>query len=532
MTLKNIDIVKIEKAIAGLSKNKRSLLMLFMGLFSAAAFAPIYFMPAYMIAMPLFLMTIMATRGFKQTFMAGYLFGFGHFFAGLYWIGNSFAVEADVPDWGGPIMVALLAVYLSIFPALVGLVTRYLHDKFGNRGNIFHDVLNFSVLWAVSEWLRGVLFTGFPWNLTGYLWGFSDTMLQNVSIWGIYGLGLFTIIFCFVPFLMMTRQNRWWALAGALVMVFGLFYYGNARLPEQIEYVDDVNLRVVQANIKQQDKWPYENWAKNLITHMDLSEGEERKTSGKDIIIWPETAVIYSLSEEPMRRDLISSVLDEGDMVLTGFPRRQRDPDQTRIYNSLMAIDKAGDIGGIYDKSHLVPFGEYIPSFIEAIMIPLGLNQLFTGGQGFSSGEGIKTLNLDGLPPVGILICYEVIFPGQVTENGNRPDWLLNITNDAWYGESTGPYQHLLQTRVRAIEEGLPLVRSASTGVSAVIDPYGRIVDQVELNKRGVINRALPQKISNETLYSILKQWTFTCISVILFIVNIVLVARNARVNR
>lgn len=532
MNLKHFDIQTIDNFIGRLSQNKRYGLMVLAGLFSAVAFAPVFFMPAYMIAMPIMLLVVLKGEGIKKTFLLGYAFGFGHFFAGLYWIGNSLAVEPDVPDWGGPIMVALLAVYLSIFPALAGLGTKLLKDKLGNRDNVLHDVINFSVLWVMTEWLRGVLFTGFPWNLTGYLWGFSDTMLQTASIWGVYGLGLFTILFCFVPFLMMSQKNRWGSLAFSILLIGGMFYYGDQRLSNETEFVEDVNLRVVQANIKQQDKWPYENWAKNLITHMDLSEGEERKSTGKDVIIWPETAVIYSLTEEPMRRDLIANVLDEGDYVLTGFPRRQRDPDGTKIFNSLLAIDNDGDIGGFYDKSHLVPFGEYIPGFIEAIMIPLGLDKLFTGGQGFSSGDGIWTLDLEGLPPVGILICYEVIFPGQVIEEGNRPDWLLNITNDAWYGESSGPYQHLLQTRVRAIEEGLPLVRSASTGVSAVIDPYGRIVDQVSLNKRGVINRSLPRKVSDGTLYSMLKQWTFTCISVILFIVNIVMVARNGRVKR
>jgi apolipoprotein N-acyltransferase len=160
-------------------------------------------------------------------------------------------------------------------------------------------------------------------------------------------------------------------------------------------------------------------------------------------------------------------------------------------------------------------------------MVPLGLDQLFTGGQGFSHGEGIKTLNIDGVPPVGVLICYEVIFPGQVTDPENRPEWLLNITNDAWYGESTGPHQHLLQTRVRAIEEGLPLVRSASTGISAIIDPYGRIVENLDLNKRGVLKSALPKKLSKRTFYSYWKEWIFTCINVILIIVNIVLLRRS-----
>ncbi|MDG1859872.1 MAG: apolipoprotein N-acyltransferase, partial [Emcibacteraceae bacterium] len=409
---------------------------------------------------------------------------------------------------------------------------KFFHRNHQTKTHLLNMVITFTLLWNALEWIRGVLFSGFPWNLSGYLWGFSDVMLQSTAVWGIYGLGVFTVLFCLFPLLMLDPKWRYISPSAVILMVGSLFYYGDNRLPESIEFVEDVNLRVIQANIQQADKWPYENWSKNLIQHMDMSEDELNKSEGRDIIIWPETAAIYSLSEEPMRRDLIANVIGKGELVLTGFPRRQRDPDKTRIYNSLIAIDENGDVDAVYDKSHLVPFGEYIPNFIQMIMIPLGLDQIFTGGQGFSHGEGVKTLDLSGMPPVGVLICYEVIFPGQIVDHANRPDWLLNITNDAWYGESTGPHQHLLQTRVRAIEEGLPLVRSASTGISAVIDPYGRIIKDISLNKRGVINSQLPRKLATETLYSNYKEWIIACIGVILIIANLVFVRRKALSRR
>jgi len=506
--------------------------MLVAGALSALAFAPFYIMPMYMIALPLLLLTSILEKTPKSAFKYGYAFGFGHFFVGLYWIGNSFAVEPDLPNWGGPIMVGFICIYLAVFPALVSYGVKYFHKSHQTKTHLLNMVITFTVLWNVSEWLRGVLFSGFPWNLSGYLWGFSDAMLQTTAVWGTYGLGIFTVLFCFFPLLMLNEKWRYFSPCAAILILGSFYYYGENRLPENIEFVDDVNLRVVQANIQQDDKWPYKNWSKNLIQHMDMSEDELNKSVGKDIVIWPETAVIYSLSEEPMRRDLISNVIGPGELVLTGFPRRQRDPDKTRIYNSLIAIDKNGDVDAIYDKSHLVPFGEYIPNFIQAILIPLGLDKIFTGGQGFSHGEGVKTLDLSGMPPVGVLICYEVIFPGQITDPNNRPDWLLNITNDAWYGESTGPRQHLLQTRVRALEEGLPLVRSASTGISAVIDPYGRIIESIDLNKRGVINSQLPRKLTSDTLYSYYKEWIFACISVMLIIANIVFVRRKALSSR
>lgn len=525
MNLSHFKIENITDRLGKFSKRNKIFLMIFIGAFSALAFAPFYIFPVLAISYPVFIIMSMISERPKTAFYNGFSFGFGHFFAGLYWIGNSVIVEADIPNWAGPFMVALIALYLSLFPALVAFLLKYLHCKHSLEQHLLNISMSFVVLWTLSEWLRGILFTGLPWNLMGYIWGFSDTILQSTAIWGIYGLGFITCILAILTFFVIVDFRRTLSALIIILSVSGLYLFGAKRLPDSIEYIENINLKVVQANIKQQDKWPYENWSKNLITYMDMSDdNEEDKT---DIIIWPETAVIYSLSEEPFRRDVISNILNDEDFILTGFPRRQRDPNETLIFNSLIAINKEGDVKGIYDKSHLVPFGEYIPSFITSIMVPLGLDQLFTGGQGFSHGEGIKTLNIDGVPPVGVLICYEVIFPGQVTDPENRPEWLLNITNDAWYGESTGPHQHLLQTRVRAIEEGLPLVRSASTGISAIIDPYGRIVENLDLNKRGVLKSALPKKLSKRTFYSYWKEWIFTCINVMLIIVNIVLLRRS-----
>ncbi|MEZ5757363.1 MAG: apolipoprotein N-acyltransferase [Emcibacteraceae bacterium] len=503
---------------------KKYLILLCSGLISALAFAPVYFFPALIFAFSVFLIFSMLSTGPIQAFYYGITFGFGHFFAGLYWIGNSFAVEPTIPDFAGYVMVALLSCYLAIFPGLTSVAVRIIHKNHNLKTHLLCIVLTFTVVWNVMEWLRGVLFTGFPWNLTGYVWGFSDAMLQSTSVWGVYGLGLFTVFLALSPLLLLNRINRTVVSLLAVILVIGLYSYGSLRLNQQTDYVKDINLRIVQANIKQEDKWPSRNWGKNLISYMTMSEGSEQ--SGTTHVIWPETAIIYSLSEEPLRRQVISKMLDKGGVVFTGFPRRDRSAGTFKIYNSMIAINDEGEIEALYDKSHLVPLGEYIPSFVKMFFISLGFDQLFSGGQDFSEGDGLKTLNIKGLPPVGVLICYEIIFPGQVTDPSDRPDWLLNITNDAWYGDSSGPRQHLLQTRVRAIEEGLPIIRSAGTGISAVIDAYGRIVDQIGLNKRGVMNSGLPYKIEKATLYSKYKQWIFALISVIIAIVNIVLIRR------
>lgn len=519
-------IDKIINFMDQLSEFKRLILLLIAGSLSSLSFAPFHFIATYFICFCILLTITMNARSNWSAFLTGYVFGIGHFYAGLYWIGNSFAVEASVPDWAGYFMVFALSSFLAIYSGLATGIVRYIHKNHSLKTHLLNCVLTFVVTWSLMEWLRGVLFTGFPWNLSGYIWGFSDTIMQSTAIWGVYGLGVITLLLCFLPLFLLTKNTRIIAPVLALFLLSGLFYYGNDRLSQPVDFVEDINLRIVQPNIKQQDKWPYENWSKNLIRFLDMSEADDKKPTTH--MIWPETAIIYSLSEEPFRRQLISKVLGPGGMILTGFPRRQRDDDKTRIYNSMIAIGDQGQIEAIYDKSHLVPGGEYIPDLMKDILMPLGFGDLFTGGQDFSQGKGLETLHIKGLPPVGVLICYEVIFPGKVVDPDDRPEWILNLTNDAWYGDSTGPYQHLLQTRVRAIEEGMAVVRSASTGISAMIDPYGRVIDNIALNKTGVIDSPLPKAIEGRTIYSNMKEWIFACLNVTMLLINILLVRRSA----
>ncbi len=524
----NID--DISMFLQQLSEFKKSLVAFSAGLLSVLAFAPIYIFPIYMMSLPILLLLSMNSGTVKDAFKFGYIFGLGHFFAGLYWIGNSFAVEPDIPNWAGFIMVALLASYLALFIGIVCGAAKYIHRNHTLKTHLINIILSFVTLWSIAEWLRGHLFTGFPWNLSGYIWGFSDIMLQSTAVWGIHGLSLITLIICFIPLVMLKKKYVITAPIFGVIILCGLIYYGYSRLDVEVENIEGVNLRIVQPNIKQQDKWSYENWGKNLVNYMD--ESEDDGSEGVTHVIWPETAVIYSLSEEPFRRQLIAQILDEGEALITGYPRRQKSSSGTKIFNSMIAINDKGETIGGYDKSHLVPFGEYIPNFIRNILVPLGVGEIFTGGQDYSEGDGLKTIKIDGLPPFSLVICYEIIFPGEVVNRINRPDWILNITNDAWYGESSGPYQHLLQSQVRAIEEGLPVVRSAGTGISAIIGPYGRIIDEIPLNSRGVINGKLPMKLASDTIYSNFREWIFICINVMFIILNVTLVMRNKWLSR
>jgi len=480
------------------------------------------------------LVLIFAQSSAWRSFLIGWGFGTGHFFAGLYWIGNSFFLQDDVIGWVGYPMTLSLAAMLAIYVGLVAMVLKIIHRHHDLRSHILPMIISFTILWSLAEWLRGYLFTGFPWNLTGYVWGFSDVMLQNTSLWGIQGLGIFTAFAVFVPFMVWIKGwkniQSLSVVCVTLAFLAAMLAFGIGRLQNPTTFVPDVKLQLVQANINQQDKWDRNLRADNFLNYLNMSRYRNaKKIEAGDVthIIWPETAVIYYLDQEPSRRFLIADMLDDGAYLLTGFPRVDRSG-PLRVFNSFAAIDHTGEVRGIYDKSHLVPFGEYIPAFFKQVLEILGFTDAM-GGLDYTSGDGVKTLNLPGLPPVGLMICYEVIFPGQVIDPKNRPGWLLNVTNDAWYGNSSGPRQHYLQTRVRAIEEGLPMVRSAGTGISAIIDAYGRVTAQAGLNKRTVITGGLPVSLEEPTVYSRYSLWTFGASLIILVLLNSLLLQRHVR---
>lgn len=497
--------------------HRMGLLMLAGGL-TAFSFAPFYLFPLLAISYPLLLLILFKSQRFSEAFSLGWWFGFGQFFAGLIWIASAFAVDSRYPGWLGYITVAGLATVMALYSGLATAILWKLFDKKNPEKYAVPIVLSFTVLWTLAEWLRGHLFTGFPWNLAGYSWGFSDVMLQSTSIWGIYGLGLLTIFLSLIPYLLIQGRGHplYPLFAGALV-VGGMIVYGMAQLSVPTQFRDDVRLKIVQTNISQKDKWDSEKRADNFIKYLDMSKS--RPGEGITHIIWPETAVIYFLDREPSRRYLIADMLNDGEVLMTGFPRIIRQPDFT-AWNSFAVIDDKGHLRDIYDKHHLVPFGEYIPRILKGSLSFLGLGMLVEGVS-YSKGEGARTLHVPGMPPVGVLICYEIIFPGAVVDRDDRPDWLLNITNDAWYGTFNGPYQHLVQTRVRAIEEGLPIVRSAGTGISAVIDATGRVIKSLDMNKTGVIISQLPVKKDENTIYSREGSLIFFILVALLYILSI-----------
>jgi apolipoprotein N-acyltransferase len=473
--------------LAALAGWRRYGLAFALGALTTLMLPPVNAFPIGMVTFPALLWLLGGAVRRRAAFAVGWWFGFGFFAIGLYWIGNALLVFAAKYALLLPFASAGLPAVLAIFIGLVTMVAWHGRTP-------FERVLLFAIGWIVAEWVRGHIATGFPWNLIGYAWTGSDAMLQSTAVMGIYGVSLLVIVSVSLPALLGAPAGGRVALAIAVALPVAVWAGGAARLAlaPPVEFHPGVGLRIVQSDIPQREKWARQYRARNLKQFVDLSTAN--RPDWITHVIWPETAATFFVSENPVLRRALARVVPQSGLLITGGPRSERDP--WRIMNSLYALDGAGSVVATFDKFHLVPFGEYVPL---ARYLPI---EMLTGGKtGFTPGPGPRTLRLAGLPPVGPLICYEVIFPGNVTDPDDRPQWLLNLTNDAWYGVSAGPYQHLAQSRVRATEEGLPMVRAAYAGISTVIDPYGRILQRLGLNQSGFIDTKLPKPIAAPTIF-------------------------------
>jgi len=455
----------------------------------------------------------------------GWWFGFGYFLAGLWWIGSSFLVEADTFGWMMPFAVVALPAGLAIIWAIAIALCRLLWSDGWPR------LLLFAVAMTAAEWVRGHALTGFPWNAVGYTIMPEPILMQSAAIVGVWGMTLLAFLVFAAPTLLAgeTGRGRWAVLLGIIALVALDAGYGALRLrAADPGIVEGVRLRIVQAAIPQEVKQDRSQAGNNLQRHLSLSltTPTPAQPGGPTHIIWPETAVPYRLTEEPAALAAIAEMLPDGTTLITGAPRR--DPSGSGdTTNGVLVIGADGTISDSYDKVHLVPFGEYLPfaDFLEG----LGIREVISLQGGFAAGEERRNLEAPGIPRFSPLICYEIIFAGAVTPDGDRPGWLLNVTNDAWFGNTPGPRQHLQQALVRSVEEGLPLIRAANTGVSAIVDPYGRTISRLDLGEVGVIDGDLPQALSR-TIYARFGD-VFVGISALLLIVA-ALVGRHARLRR
>ena len=483
---------------------KRAAIALIAGALSVFAMAPFNAWPVLFLTIPVAVWLIDGAGagrlgGLPAAAIAGWWFGLGYFVPGLYWIGNAFLVDASTFAWLLPFAVLGLPIYLALFTALGFALARLIWTRDSSR------VLALAVSLTASEWLRGQVLTGFPWNTFGYALSEPLALAQMASLIGIWGLTFLCIAIFASPAVLIDTNARgrtlWAAPISALLVLIAMGIFGAIRLSrEPTRMVADVKLRIMQPNLQQDVKFNYSAKAAVMQKYLALSDRASgpQSTGVRDanILIWPESAFPFFLTREPDAMAQIASFLPKGTVLITGSVRAPDVPPGiriTRAYNSIYVVDHDGNVLSVYDKLHLVPFGEFLP--FQDWMEKLGFEQLTKVEGGFIPGTLHRALPIPHAPRALPLICYEAIFPGIVATHDDRPGWIVNVTNDGWFGMSTGPYQHLQQARLRAIEQGLPLVRAANTGISAVIDPLGRTVARLGLGIEGVLDSGLPSAI-------------------------------------
>ncbi len=465
-----------------------------LGVLAVGALPPYGFIPCVFVAFAGLVFMLNRAETKKQAAATGFWFGFGFFSVGLSWVCNALMIEGMGFEALAPLPLIGFGVWGGLFPMAACLIAFYFPAG-------WRRALAFSAAWGFMEWVRSWLFTGFPWNPVASVWFAWPVMLQTASLWGAFGLSTVTVLIAGLIGLTKGWKIKEQAPSGVsvllLIVMAGFGFWRLNKAPDPSDVINGVRVRLVQPDIPQGRKWSKDEAEQNLmkLVHLSRSDGAEKISH----VIWPETATQFLLQEDEFARAMVTSALLPGGILLAGSLRAQRNAEGriTSLFNSIVALNDVGVDLGHYDKSHLVPFGEYVPMarafpFIRKLT-PIPLD--------FSKGRGIRTKIIPRTLPVGMLVCYEVIFPGRVAEKQTRPYWLVNVTNDGWYGISAGPYQHFAAAQMRSVEEGLPLARSANTGISGMIDAYGRVTVSLNLGKEGVVDAGLPRRTESPTLY-------------------------------
>jgi apolipoprotein N-acyltransferase len=496
--------------LAALSGWRRYGLAFLLGLVAVAALPPVDLTPLLVVAFTGLLWLDDGSRGPGASFGLGYAFGLGFFLGGLYWIARALFVDLANFWWLVPIagigLPAAFAFYTALTLFSVNLATRYLRLQGTAR------VFVFAVVWTIAEWVRGHAFTGLPWNLISSTWagGFPGAiaMLQAVAWVGSYGLSFVTVLAFSLPALLgatfrgpVSPTRHWAAVLVVVLAVVCLGVAGTVRLELSPRTSTGIRLRIVQPAIPQTMKWDPGAADANFRRLLHLSDTPAAHPIAA--VIWPEAATPFLLERDAGRRQQIAAIVPKHGFVITGALRANPPPGPVvQLWNGMDAVDATGDVVARYDKAHLVPFGEYVP-----LREALPVKKITAGTIDFSAGSGPRTITLPGLPPFAPSICYEAIFPGAIVDEDARPAWMLNLTNDAWYGRSSGPFQHLASARTRTVEEGLPMIRVANNGISAVIDAVGRVRARIDLDTIGYADVTLPSP-GNRTLYARAGDWT------------------------
>jgi apolipoprotein N-acyltransferase len=486
------------------------LLTIVLGVLFTLCFAPHYQLEFGFICLTGLLLVLDSVKTSKKVFLYGWLFGFVHHVSGLYWISYSMLVEPDKFAWMIPFSATAIPAILALVIGLTCWMTYKLNLK------IISKMLFFAAAWALTEMVRGNLFTGFPWNLVGYTFLADESIAQAASIFGVYGLSMLAVFLFTTPYLAASYLKSKNDTALVYRLCFSLCYlmptiiamtllhdWGSERIAENKDKFEKTSIRIVQPNIPQKEKFDPDKIGDHLFRYYNLSLQESMKADDfvPDLIIWPEVATTLNLEEDKEFLAEVADIIPFSAYLILGTIRYEGWLLNQKIFNSVQFVDSEGILQPTaYDKSHLVPFGEYVPL---RQYLP-GVEKIAKGIGDFNRGAGNKTFKLDNSEPFSPLICYEIIFPGKVVDKTSpqKPQWILNLTNDAWFGNTSGPPQHLDAARMRAIEEGIPVIRSANTGISAVVDGMGRVLDRIELDKQGIIDTKLPAKLAEETYFS------------------------------
>ena len=482
-----------------------------LGALMAAALPPADLTPVVFVTIPLYLWLDDGSRTAGASGRLAYVFALGHFTAGLYWIAA--ALFVDIGRYWPVLPLGLfgMPLVLATFVGVCLYLAALARHRFKLSGLSW--VCLFTAAWCASEWLRGHLFTGFPWNLIGYVWagGFPGAlaMLQSTSWFGIYGLSFVTMLAAALLSLLgaaslnpVAHWRRALPAMAAAALILVPAGAGALRLHLAPTAETGIWLRLVQPSIAESAKWDPDAAEENFRRLIELSSAPA--THPLTAVIWPEAAATFFLERDEPHRKAIAAVAPQGGYVITGALRgAPLTGPVDQVWNSIEVVDPAAKVVAQYDKAHLVPFGEYMP-----LGDVLPLKKFTPGTIDLSAGPGPRTLTLDRLPPFSPLICYEAIFPDAIVDKEDRPAWLLNVSNDAWYGRSAGPYQHFAMARTRAIEEGLPLVRVANNGITGVVDAEGRVLAHTELDSIGYDDITLPAA-GGATPYFYFGDWIF-----------------------
>ena len=479
---------RLGTAIRGLTGWRRILFAFACGMVSALAFAPVEFVPALLLGFAALVLLLDGARQnprpIRSAAACGWAFAFGQYLIGWHWIGYAFMVDPSAHLWQLPFAILVLTGGLALYAAIACALSLSLWRDGPAR------LLVFAVLYALAEWIRGHALTGFPWNLPAYGWGASWAVMQSASLFGAYGLSFLTILLGASLAEFCGTGRRLATPLFMLALFAGLWVFGALRLSEApAGNVPGMMVRLVQPDVPQNEKYVRRYVARNWQRLLDLSNAPGHVTH----IIWPEAAPPFLLDHSAVALDEIAALTRDGRSLVTGSARASRDPENIAYYNSLYIFGPGGRPEAVYDKFHLVPFGEYVP--FADLLKHIGITKLTEGQAGFSSGNGPRAYAITGAPEVTPLICYEIIFPGAVTTR-QRPGWFVNVTDDSWFGPWAGPHQHLLIARTRAIEEGIPVARAANTGISAMIDAFGRITASLDLGRMGIVDAPLPKALA------------------------------------